>query len=128
MRCACMSMNRGAIKPALIAIPSSDAAFRDHVQRLRRAASQADLEIRLRRIFPRVVVRERTISGEAPAWYVYRDGAWGSSLSGSWWADSDLPRLTVSPAGWITRANATASGLLGIAGDVPVFRPAGGHA
>ena len=121
-------MNRGPIKPALITIPSSDAAFRDHVQRLRRLASPADLEIRLRRIFPRVVVRERTISGEAPAWYVYRDGAWGSSLSGSWWDDSDLPRVAVSPAGWITRANATATGLLGMEDDEPVFRPAGGHA
>jgi hypothetical protein len=84
-------MNRGSNKPALITISSSDAAFRDHVQRVRRRASPADLEIRLRRIFPRVVVRERTISGEDPAWYVYRDGAWGSSLSGSWWADPDLP-------------------------------------
>jgi PAS domain-containing protein len=114
-----MSMTRGAIKPALITIPSSDAAFRDHVQKLRRSASPADLETRLRRMFPRVVVRERTISGEAPAWYVYRDGAWGSSLSGSWWDDPDLPRVTVSPAGWIIEANATAIGLLGIEGDEP---------
>ncbi len=119
MWCARMVMTRGPIKPALITIPSSDAAFRDHVQRLRRVASPADLETRLRRMFPRVVVRERTISGEAPAWYVYRDGAWGSSLAGSWWDDPDLPRVTVSASGWITEANATAVGLLGIDGDEP---------
>ena len=86
-------MSRGAITPAPIAIPSSDAAFGDHVYG--------------RRTFPRVVVRERTISGEAQAWYVYRDGAWGSSLSASLWDKPNLSRVTVSVAGLITRANAT---------------------
>ena len=80
-----MSMSRGPITPALITIPSSDAAFGDHVYG--------------RRTFAHVVVRERTISGEAQAWYVYRGGAWGSSLFGSWWDDPDLSQVTVhSPA------------------------------
>ena len=100
-------MNRGPITPALITIPSSDAGLGDHVEGLRRLAFPADLEIRLRRISPRVEVRERAISGEAPASYVYRDGAWGSSHSASWWDKPNLSRVTVSVAGLITRAKAT---------------------
>jgi PAS domain-containing protein len=65
-------------------------------------------------MFPRVVVRERMLSGEAPAWYVYRDGSWRSPLIGAWWDGADLPRVVVSPDGWITDANATAMGILGI--------------
>jgi len=60
-----------------------------------------------------VVVRERTISG-APGWYVYRDGGWSSSLTGDWWDDPRLPRVSVSADGWFQEANATARGLLGI--------------
>ena len=53
------------------------------------------------------MVRERTISG-APGWYVYRDGAWSSSLTGDWWDDPGLPRVVVSGDGWVREANATA--------------------
>lgn len=109
-----MTLRRRPIEPALITIPSSDGAFRQHVEQLERAATPAALETRLRRIFPRVVVRERTLSGEAPAWYVYRDGSWRSPAVGSWWDGDGLPRVTVSPDGWLVEANATALGLLGI--------------
>ena len=98
---------------ALITIPTSDAAFREHVHTLASADTPRDLEARLRRMFPRVVVRERTISG-APGWYVYRDGAWSSSLTGEWWDDPRLPRVSVAADGWFIEANATARGLLGI--------------
>jgi PAS domain-containing protein len=106
------------VEPALITIPTSDSAFREHVHTLSGAETPRDLEARLRRIFPRVVVRERTISG-APAWYVYRDGAWSPSLTGDWWEDPRLPRVSVSADGWFQEANATARGLLGIEGDDP---------
>lgn len=99
---------------SLITIPNSDVAFRKHVQRLGLPRTPAELETRLRRMFPRVVVRERMLSGEAPAWYVYRDGSWRSPLVGAWWDDADLPGVVVSPEGWIIDASPTAMGVLGI--------------
>jgi hypothetical protein len=98
-------------------IPSTDAAFRRYVARLRTVASLRSpeaLEARLRRVFPRVVVRRREISGEPAAWYVYRDGGWRPSMTGSWWEQPGLPRVEISPEGWVDRASATALGLLGI--------------
>lgn len=106
------------VEPALITIPTSDAAFREHVHTLSRPASPGEFEARLRRVFPRVVVRERTISG-APGWYIYRDGGWSSSLTGDWWDDPRLPRVAVSGDGWVREADATARGLLGIDDDDP---------
>jgi PAS domain-containing protein len=111
-----MSTHTRALEPALITVPASDAAFRQHVHNMAPLTSPRDLETRLRRIFPRVVVRERTISG-APAWYVYRDGAWSSSLAGDWWDHPGLPRVVVSDEGWLIEANPTAAGLLGIEDD-----------
>ena len=101
----------------IITIPSADTAFRRHVERLRAsgdAPTPGQLETRLRRLFPRVLVRERELSGEPPAWYVYRDGGWQSSVSGPWWESTGLPQVTVSQEGWLTEANPTACGLLGI--------------
>jgi PAS domain-containing protein len=108
-----MSTPTRPVDPALITIPASDAAFREHVHSRVPLTTPRDLEIRLRRIFPRVVVRERTISG-APGWYVYRDGAWSSSLIGNWWDDPRLPRLVASKDGWFIEATPTAAGLLGM--------------
>jgi PAS domain-containing protein len=101
--------------PHAITIPSADAAFRVHVDRIRAdAASPADLERRLRRIFPRVIVRDRRLSGEPPMWYVYRDGGWLSSDVGDWWQQASVPRVVVSTDGFMVEANPTAAGLLGI--------------
>jgi PAS domain-containing protein len=101
----------------IITIPTTDTAFRRHVDRLRARTSldsPEELEARLRRLFPRAVVRQRDLSGEPPAWYVYRDGSWHSDLTGSWWEETGLPSIDVSRAGWIDGANATAVDLLGI--------------
>lgn len=100
-----------------LTIPSSDRAFRAVVERLvseARPASPDALESRLRMLFPRAVVRSRDIAGEPAAWYVYRDGSWRPDLSGPWWEEPGLPRVVVSAEGWISEANATALGLLGI--------------
>jgi len=91
-----MRLEDRADEPALITIPSTDAAFRAHVHGIRRGAAPTELEARLRRLYPRVVVRERTLSGEAPAWYVYRDGSWRSQLAESWWGETNLPRVVIS--------------------------------
>jgi PAS domain-containing protein len=110
-------MDRHSTLPRILTIPSDDTPFRDHVDRVRRQSRTLrpeELETRLRRLFPRVVVRERGLSGESPSWYVYRDGSWRSSMSGPWWEASGLPRVVVSSQGWIREANTTARSLLGI--------------
>jgi PAS domain-containing protein len=104
-------------RPRLITIPSTDTAFRTHVDRLRaneHPASAGDLEARLRRLFPRVVVVERSLSGEMPAWYVYRDGRWVPSAEAAWWTEPAAPRLEVSLDGWIIAADTAARALLNL--------------
>jgi PAS domain-containing protein len=101
----------------VITIPTTDTAFRRHVDRLRASTSldsPEELQARLRRLFPRAVVRRRDLSGEPPAWYVYREGSWRSAMTGSWWEEAGLPSVDVSREGWIDGANATALDLLGI--------------
>jgi PAS domain-containing protein len=108
---------RSPAPPPVITIPSADSVFRDHVETVLRQSHPGDpaqLEARLRRLFPRVAVRERALSGEAPSWYVYRDGGWQASLSRPWWEVEGLPQVTISPEGWVTGANATARSLIGI--------------
>jgi len=103
--------------PPVVTIPSADSAFREHVETVLsrgHARRPAELETRLRRMFPRVVVRERVLSGEAPSWYVYRDGGWQPSLSRAWWEAEALPQVAISAEGWITSANATARSLIGM--------------
>jgi PAS domain-containing protein len=103
------------VTPRLIAIPSSDPGFNEFIQRIAAepVAGPDILERRLKRTFPRVVVRERTISGEPRAWYVYRDGGWRPSEDGEWWEDESLPRVAVTPDGFLSSASPTAAGLLG---------------
>src|SRR5689334_22112214 len=80
--------------PRILTIPSSDRAFRRQVDRLAATGPTTpdELEDRLRRLFPRAVVRFREISGEPAAWYVYRDGSWRPDLIGPWWQAPGLPR------------------------------------
>jgi PAS domain-containing protein len=111
-------MDARVLGPRLITIPSSDRAFREHVRNVRTTASPdtpEELERRLRQIFPRAVVRDRNLSGEEPAWYIYRDGQWRPTTSGAWWTDKAVARVVVSREGWLMSANPTAAGLLGVA-------------
>jgi PAS domain-containing protein len=73
----------------------------------------AALEARLRRLFPRAVVRARELSAEPEVWYVYREGAWRPP-SGPWWTAPLVPRLVLGPDGWILEANQAAHSLLGM--------------
>src|SRR4051794_19028856 len=107
----------GVMKPTVRVIPSNDAAFRQHVEQLvaRHSFKTADdLSERLRRLFPRVIVRASEVSGQADVWYVYRDGVWQSSADPRWWEDERTPRVSVSMDGWIEEANAPARALLGL--------------
>src|SRR4051794_5584577 len=102
---------------SIFTIPSSDLAFAEHVSSINARhphATRGDLERRLRKLFPRVVVRERSLSGEIASWYVYRDGSWRPRAGGPWWLESGQPRLVVSDEGWILEASRTAADLLGM--------------
>ncbi len=56
-------------------IPASDAAFVRAARRLATGAiSAGELQRRLRALYPRAIVRERDLSNEPRALYVYRDG------------------------------------------------------
>jgi len=104
------------MRPQLFTIPSTDEAFRKFVQRTvghANPGAPAEFERRLRRTYPRVLVRERGLTGEVPSWYVYRDGTWRSGGSDAWWEDPNAPRVSVDAEGWIRSGNPTARGLLG---------------
>ncbi len=103
--------------PHIIAIPSNDIAFREFLSRTLKKgppSSAGEFERRLRRTYSRALVRERGLAGEAPSWYVYRDGAWRAPDHDAWWEDPAVPRIEVSRDGWIEAINATARGLLGL--------------
>ncbi|MEA2519726.1 MAG: hypothetical protein QOF49_1806 [Chloroflexota bacterium] len=115
-----MEGQRPLPRPQILTIPSTDSAFRQQVERI--AGEEPDqapdeLQVRLRRLFPRALVRSRDISGEPTAWYVYRDGGWRRDLAGPWWQEPGLPRVVSSRDGWIIEANSTALSLLGIEAD-----------
>jgi hypothetical protein len=105
-------------RPHLITIPATDAAFREYlrgVQQREPGLAPTEFQARVRRLFPRVLVRERILSGESAAWYVYRDGTWVAPPAREWWAGAAVPSLTLSAEGWIVDANRMALGLLAIA-------------
>jgi hypothetical protein len=70
-----------AVRPLLITNPANDVGFGRAVQR---AAKLPDGYIegtvaRLRPAYPKVVLRERDLSGETVVvWYAYREGVWVS--------------------------------------------------
>jgi PAS domain-containing protein len=108
---------RPGLPPFLKTIPSTDTAFAAQVQNIRHRhapPTPRDLETRLRRLFPRVVVAERQLSGEAATWYVYRDGRWAPPPSSASWLAPDLPRVALSLDGWVVEANAPARDLLNL--------------
>jgi hypothetical protein len=103
--------------PALITIPTTDTAFHAYVARVRArnlGVTPQQLQAHLRRVFPRVLVRNRDLAGTPEAWYVYRDGGWVPPPSVDWSLEPGVPRLTLSADGWLIDADPTALGLLEI--------------
>jgi PAS domain-containing protein len=101
----------------VITIPSTDLAFRSQIDRILARApldTPEEVQERLRRLFPRTVVRRREISGES-AWYIYRDGGWRPPMTTAWWDEPGLPRIEIDRDGWVAHANPPAMSLLGIA-------------
>jgi PAS domain-containing protein len=97
------------------AMPASDAAFDQVVQRLaERAATPGDLETRLRTAFPRAVVRERGLSSEPRVLYVYRDGRFEPEHAEPWWESAGAPKATFDlRAGTIVAASPSFAELIG---------------
>jgi PAS domain-containing protein len=106
--------------PRLITIPASDRAFARQVEATVRddaSSTPAALQGRLRLLFPRVLVRERSLSDEAPAWYVYRDGHWHPG-EGDWWNQPNVPCVRVNGEGRFTALSPMAADLFEVeAGD-----------
>ena len=68
--------------PILIINPTTDAAFVRCVETLATDATEPEsLQSALREYYPHAVVRDRGLSSEREAWYVYRDGRWTSEGS-----------------------------------------------
>jgi hypothetical protein len=66
-------------RPRIIANPSTDAAFLEHIDRYLASGGRRpeDLQTALRSAYPQAVVRRRSLAGERiEIWYVYRDGHW----------------------------------------------------
>lgn len=105
------------VSPTPRVVPSDDLAFRGHVERLCRDEAfptPESLAARLRRLFPRVVVRASEVSGHDHVWYVYRDGVWRASDDDRWWQAPGVPRLALTMDGWVREANPAARSLLGL--------------
>jgi hypothetical protein len=65
-------------RPTLVSNPADDLAFASAAEAaLEEGQSPSELQVLLRREYPRAVVRARDLAGERPVvWYVYRDGHW----------------------------------------------------
>jgi hypothetical protein len=70
------------MKPILVVNPATDEVFAEFAQILvdHGAASIADLERRLRAVYPLAAVHTRELAAESfIIWYVSRDGRWGAT-------------------------------------------------
>jgi hypothetical protein len=86
--------------PRITSLPSTDGAFARVVRSVLDAQpemSARELEWRLRTLYPDVAVRERGLSGEARAFYVYRDGRFRPESRDEWWRLPGVARARVSP-------------------------------
>jgi PAS domain S-box-containing protein len=75
-------------RPIVTTIPSSDGAFRRAVERVATEAgghAKEELARRLKPVFPRVAVFERSLTGEPPQLYVFRDGRYEADRDDRWW-------------------------------------------
>jgi len=65
-------------RPTVVTNPADDVPFRDAAAgALQEGQTPDELQLLLRRDYPRAVVRARDLAGErAVVWYVYREGHW----------------------------------------------------
>lgn len=107
-------------------IPSRDRAFRRVVERViadEDLRSPTDLTERLRRLYPRVAVFERQLSGEAGHLYVYRDGHFRRDPVERWWEEAGVACVCVDVAtGRLTEVSDEWAALLGTEASALVGR------
>jgi PAS domain S-box-containing protein len=78
-------------EPFIRTFPSSDVAFRRAAERAAAdASSPGEIVSRLRPAYPRVTIRERSLSDEPELIYVYRDGGFSPTRSDPWWTSPDI--------------------------------------
>jgi PAS domain S-box-containing protein len=101
--------------PELRPMPSSDPAFARAAGRLAAdAESPAELEARLRAMYPRAVVRERALANEPRVLYIYRDGRYQRQRNDEWWTGSGNATAAIDlRTGTITAASREWAELLG---------------
>lgn len=102
----------------LLCFPPTDAVFSGVVRDLVTAAEDLEpdaLERRLRRVYPRAVVRPRhqLASLRGPAWYAYRDGRYSPFVDAPWWDAPTVARLVIDGEGAYLDGNEAALELLG---------------
>jgi PAS domain-containing protein len=89
------------VEPRISTIPSNDRAFEravEHVAAHAPRATPADLEARLRPLFPRVAIFARHVSGEHGHLYAYRDGHFERSARDPWWDAPNTPCACIDAA------------------------------
>jgi PAS domain-containing protein len=111
--------------PELRPMPSSDPAFaRAAAIFATDARSPAELQTRLRALYPRAVVRERSLVNEPPVLYLYRDGRYQREPQDGWWTRSDNATASIDlRTGTIVEASPEWASLLGDGVDRIQGRP-----
>src|SRR5579859_6576151 len=113
----------GAVVPvnrplSVLSFPSSDMTLRDLIARLVEAdaaiAAPADLEARLRSVYPRVRVRRRELSNEpSETWYAYREGTFSVAAdTDDWWASAEVATADYGADGRIVAVSGTFARLM----------------
>jgi PAS domain-containing protein len=105
---------------ALLCFPPDDVVFGAFVRRTfgeLAGDAPADLQPKVRSLYPRAVVRPRealaSLAGNA--WYVYRDGRYSPFGDGPpWWDEPTAARVVIDDAGCYVDANPPALELLGV--------------
>lgn len=103
--------------PTIRTVPSGDRAFARFARHLLLSLpdhSPATLESRLRRVFPRAIVRRCDLEDAADAvWYAYREGRWLPSDQAVWWLDDEVPLVVLDGASFVVEANDAAEAFVG---------------
>lgn len=93
-----------------VTYPRSDTVFAEYVRGeiAADATSLADAESRIRRVYPRAVLRERAQMAAYdvdPVWYVYRDGRPSVRDDVAWWTEPGTAEATFADGGVYRWAN-----------------------
>jgi PAS domain S-box-containing protein len=107
----------GSVGRTVNTIPSHDVVLRRVVNQVAAdlsSPSPAELQAKLRPLYPKIAVFEGHLSGELPHLYVYRDGRYEPEPTDSWWAEPGVASVRVSRRdGTMVAASDTWASLMG---------------